>query len=58
MANFAVVRDNIVVNVIVADTLEDANQATGLTCVEYTDEFPAGIGWIFDGEVFNPAPVI
>jgi hypothetical protein len=57
MANFAVIKDGVVTNVIVADTKEIAELVTGLTCVEYTDENPAGIGWTYDGSVFA-APVV
>jgi hypothetical protein len=57
MANYAVIQNNIVVNVIVADTKEIAEEATGLTCVEYTSENPAGIGWTYNGENFI-APVV
>ena len=57
MATFAVIQNNIVTNVIVADTKEVAETITGLTCIEYTEENPAGIGWTYDGENFI-APVV
>ena len=57
MANYAVIKDGIVNNVIVADTKEIAETVTGLTCIEYTDENRAGIGWTYDGTNFI-APVI
>ena len=57
MATFAEIQDGVVTNVIVADTKEIAELVTGLTCVEYTDSNPAGIGWTYDGEKFT-APVI
>ena len=57
MATYAVILDNTVTNVIVADTQADAELATGATCVEYTDSNPAGIGWTWDGTTFT-APVI
>ena len=57
MANYAVIKDGIVNNVIVADTKEIAEAVTGLTCIEYTDENPAGIGWTYDGTNFS-VPVI
>jgi hypothetical protein len=57
MANYAVIKDGIVNNVIVADTKEIAETVTGLTCIEYTNENPAGIGWAYDGASFT-APVI
>ena len=57
MANFAVIDSGVVTNVIVADTKEIAELVTNLTCVEYTDSNPAGIGWIYDGTKFI-APVV
>jgi len=57
MATFAVIENDIVTNVIVADTKEVAETVTGLTCIEYTEENPAGIDWTYDGENFI-APVI
>ena len=57
MANYAVIKDGIVDNVIVADTKEIAEIVTGLTCIEYTEENPAGIGWSYDGAEFT-APVV
>ena len=56
MATFAIIENNTVTNVIVADTQADAELATGATCVEYTDANPAGIGWTYDGTTFT-APV-
>lgn len=53
MANFAVIENNIVVNVIVAESLEDAENATNLICFEYTNENPAGIGWTYNGSTFE-----
>ena len=57
MATFAVIKDGTVNNVIVADTKEIAETVTGLTCIEYTDENRAGIGWTYDGAEFT-APVV
>ena len=59
MATFAVVKDGLVENCIVADSLEIAQEVTGLTCVEYTSENPAGIGFTYaDGVFTNPnAPI-
>jgi hypothetical protein len=59
MATFAVIENDKVVNTIVADSKEIAELVTGQTCVEYTDENRAGIGWTYDGEKFiEPMPVI
>ena len=48
MATFAVITGNTVSNVIVCDSKEVAEQITNTTCIEYTDENPAGIGWTYD----------
>ena len=58
MANYAVIKDGVVNNVIVADTKEIAETVTGLTCIEYENVPGApGIGWTYDGTNFS-APVI
>lgn len=58
MKKFAVINDNLVINTIIADSKEIAEQCNpGLICVEYTDENPAGIGWLYDGTTLT-APVI
>ena len=48
MANFAVIHNNAVMNVIVADSKEIAEDITKFTCVEYTDENPAPVGWFYN----------
>lgn len=52
---YAVIENNKVVNVIIADSKEIAEEATGLTCIDCTD------GWNYnndiDGGDFFPAPV-
>jgi hypothetical protein len=55
--NYAVIENNVVTNIIVCDSKEIAEQVTGLTCIEYTEENPAAIGWTYDGSVFT-APVV
>jgi hypothetical protein len=58
MANYAVIKDGVVNNVIVADTKEIAETVTGLTCVEVPNEsWAPGIGWSYDGAEFT-APVV
>jgi hypothetical protein len=58
MANYAVIKNNIIDNVIVADTKEIAEMVTGLTCIEIPFEPGSpGIGWSYDGTSFS-APVI
>jgi hypothetical protein len=51
--NFAVIENNVVTNVIVADTKEIAEEVLGKVCIEYTDTNPAGIGWTWDGSKFT-----
>lgn len=53
MATYAIVENNLVTNVIIADTLQIAEQVTGKTCIEYNESNPAGIGWTYDGEKFT-----
>lgn len=48
MATFAILRNNIVENIIIADDVETAKALTGLDAVEYTEENPARIGDSFD----------
>ena len=57
MKTFAIIEDQVVVNVIVAESLEIANELTGQVCVEYTEENPAHIGLTFDGEFFEQPPI-
>jgi hypothetical protein len=57
MANYAVIKDGIVTNVIIAESQEIAESVTGLTCIEFQLEPGApGIGWVYDGTDFS-APV-
>jgi len=44
MAKFAAIQDDVVYNIIEADTLEIATAVSGLVCIEYTDETPLSIG--------------
>lgn len=48
MATYAVMSGNTVSNVIVADDKETAETATNSTCIEYTADNPAAIGWVYD----------
>lgn len=58
---FAVLNNNVVVNVIVAESKEVAEQVVGLPCVEYTNQNSAAIGDTYD-EVNNvfvtPTPAL
>lgn len=53
--NFAVIENQIVVNLINAETQKIAESVTGLTCVEYSDsDLPyIGLGYV-DGEFEQP----
>jgi hypothetical protein len=52
MATFAVILENKVINIINASSLEVAQEATGQTCIEYTAENLAGIGYTYADGVF------
>lgn len=59
MATYAVIENGSVTNVIVADSLEIAQEVTQKTCIEYTEETPLGIGWYWldtVSEYIPPAP--
>jgi hypothetical protein len=47
---FAVLSGNVVSNVIIAETKEDAELVSDGLCVEYTSENPAGINYTHDSE--------
>jgi hypothetical protein len=53
MANFAVIKDGRVENVIVCESKALAEEVTGLTCVEYTSENPVFVGLGYDGTTFE-----
>lgn len=55
MANFAVIEGENVINTIVADSKEIAEQVTGKTCIKYTNE-PAEIGGTYINGIFTRAP--
>ena len=60
MATFAVIDEAKIINIIVAENKETAELATGLICIEYTEENLAGIGWTYqDGKfIAPPQPII
>jgi hypothetical protein len=53
MANFAVIENKTVLNTIIAESKVVAEEVTGKTCVEYTNENPACIGLGYDGTTFE-----
>lgn len=46
--NIAIIEDNIVVNIILCESIELAESITGLTAIEYTDENLAQVGWTYN----------
>jgi hypothetical protein len=53
---FAVIEDNKVINVILANSLETAEEITALSCIDVTDGWDHNSG--IDGGVFFPAPPV
>jgi hypothetical protein len=58
MANFAVVTNGIVSNIIVAKDLKTAEKATDDLCIALTDTIIAGVGWTYVDGVFIAPPEI
>jgi hypothetical protein len=50
---FAVLQSNVIVNIIVAETKEIAEEVTKETCVECPNEVLATIGWTYNGSTFE-----
>jgi hypothetical protein len=57
MANYAVIRNGVIDNVIVAETLEIAETVTNTICVELS-EGGFGIGDLWDGTQFVKQQII
>ena len=53
MPNFAAIENKTVVNIIIADSKKIAEDTTGKTCVEFTEDNPAHIGLKYDGKKFE-----
>ena len=58
MATFAVMAGNYVSNIIIADSKEIAEEATGELCIQYDEKNPAHIGWQYDGEKFITTDIV
>jgi hypothetical protein len=61
MGSYAVIENGTVTNVIVADSLEIAQEISQKTCIEYTQEAPLKIGsfWLdAAGRYVPPAPFL
>ncbi len=52
MATYSVLDNNVVINIVVADSKEDAEQATGKECIEFTTDKLGVIGAVWNGETF------
>ena len=57
MSNYAVIENNAIMNVIVADSKEIAEQVTGKLCIELP-EIGFGVGNTWDGEKFVKPEII
>jgi hypothetical protein len=59
MTNYAIKDGSAIINVIVAETKEIAEEVTNLEAIEITEELPLGIGWeLVDGEWKMPESLI
>jgi hypothetical protein len=57
MSNFAVIENNLVVNIIVAESKNLAEEVTGKTCIEYTDDSLISVGSTYIDGIFTlPKP--
>lgn len=52
LKTIAVLEGNTVINIIVNEDVESAEEALGKKCIEYTSENPAAIGYTWDGAKF------
>ena len=57
MPNFAVIENQKITNIIIAESKLIAEQVTGKTCIEYINE-PAEVGGTYINGTFTQAPKI
>ena len=50
MPKFAVMNNDVVANIIVAESKEIAEAVTRFTCIEYANESPVAVGFTYDSE--------
>ena len=50
MATYAVIENDLVSNIIVAENKESAEETTGKTCIEYVDTTLVALGYEYDKE--------
>jgi hypothetical protein len=53
MSLYAVIQDGVIIDKIVADSIEIAETLTGLECIESDLHIGPHIGWIFDGSIWR-----
>jgi hypothetical protein len=56
MATYSVLDANVVVNIILANSKEEAESITGKKCIEFTSNALGVIGATWDGERFIDPP--
>jgi hypothetical protein len=56
MGKYALISNNTVINIIVTDSLEEANKVGN--AIEYTDENPAYVGGKYDPETNKFLPLV
>jgi hypothetical protein len=54
MATYIVLNNDKVENLIIAETLEIAEELTQRSCVLHKNNEPVAIGWTYDGTSFVP----
>lgn len=54
MPKFFVIEDNVITNLIVADSKEDAEILTKATCMEVVEPNRYSIGYVYNGEDWVP----
>jgi hypothetical protein len=52
--NFAIIKDNVVINTVIADSKSIAESITNETCVQYLDNQNVYIGGTYNGTTFTP----
>ena len=52
MNRYAVINQNSVINIIICDNAETAQEATGHICVLIPEGLPVGAGYTYDGTNF------
>lgn len=56
MSIYAIIKNNLVENIIVCDSYDDAHELFPESIVSSVDGLAVGIGWKYDGEKFSAPP--